>query len=460
MRIQEIVTVPSLILRKKAEKVTIFDVELQNLAKKMVEMMRQYDGVGLAAPQIGISKRIIVLEYDPQNDDKTRGDKPFPLTVLTNPTITKYSKEQIAMAEGCLSLPGIEIDVKRPKEVNVAAQDLDGKPVKIRAKGLLARVIQHEIDHLNGILFTDHAKDVKNLKHYVDLRCIFMGTPDFAVPALEALLVNNVNIVGVITETDKPVGRKQEMTAPIVKTVAEDFGLPVHQPNNKLEVEEIVKELQPDYIVVAAYGKMLTKNVLDFPDFGVINIHPSMLPKYRGATPMQNAILNGDKKTGITIMKLTEGMDEGPIVFQKQYEIFENENYEELSQRLSIEGARILIQTLPMYLSNQWRPVEQDSEKATYTKLTKKEDGEINWEKSAEEIVNMIRAYYPWPKTTAWLTDNRQLTTDKKTRLIIHTAHVENDKVVPEMVQLEGKNPTNWEDFRHGWQGELPEILK
>lgn len=451
MRVQDIVTVPNPILRKKAEKVTSFDIELQNLTQKMVNMMRQYDGVGLAAPQMGVSKRIIVVEYDPKGDDKDRADKPFPLTILANPVITKFSKEQVIMPEGCLSLPGIEIDVKRPKEVNVTAQNLEGQSFKIRAKGLLARVLQHEIDHLNGILFTDHAKDVKNLKHYLDLRCIFMGTPEFAIPALEVLLVNNINLVGVITETDKPVGRKLALTPPAIKKVAEDFGLQVYQPECKADIELLVQELQPDYIVVVAYGKILTKKVLDFPDYGVINIHPSLLPKYRGPSPIQYALLNGDKKTGISIMKLTEKMDEGPIIAQKEFPIKEDDNYEILSEKLSIESAKFLVHTLPLYLSNQLKPVEQDPNLASYSKIIKKEDGLIDWKEPSNEILNKIRAYYPWPKAYGYI--------DGK-RLIIHTSHLEDEKIVPEMIQLEGKNPVSWEDFKHGFSGTLPEILK
>lgn len=450
MRVQEIVTIPNLILRKKAEKVTTFDIGLQNLATKMVKLMREYDGVGLAAPQIGVSKRMITVEYNPENDSKNREDKPFPLMVLVNPTITKYSTDKIVMYEGCLSLPGLELEVKRPKEVNVAAQDLDGKPVKIRAKGLLARVLQHEIDHLNGILFTDHAKDARNLKHYVDLRCVFMGTPEYAVPTLEGLLVNNINLVGVITETDKPVGRKQVMTAPAVKTVAQEFGLPVYQPASKLEVEKIVEELRPDYIVVAAYGKILTNRVLEFPDYGVINVHPSMLPKYRGASPIRSALLNGETKTGVTIMKLSEAMDKGPIIRQKEFEIFEHETVEDLTKRLWIEGTRLLLETLPLYLSNQAAPMPQNDELASYSKRIKKEDGEIDWKFPAEKILNMVRAYAGWPRAYGYIDG---------VRLIIHSAHIEEEKLMPEIVQLEGKNPTNWEDFKRGWQGNLPEVL-
>lgn len=449
MRVQEVVTIPNPILRQKAQKVANFDIELLNLSTKMIELMRQYDGVGLAAPQMGISQRMIVIEYNPREKEKNT-DKPFPLTILINPAITRFSNEKVVMVEGCLSLPGLEMEVKKPKEVNVIAQDLNGKNIKIRAKGLLARVLQHEINHLDGILFTDLVKDVKNIKHYIDLRCVFMGTPEFAVPTLEALIVNNVNLVGVITETDKPVGRKQEITAPVVKKVAEEFGLPVFQSSSRGEIEEIIEKLQPDYIIVAAYGKILSQKILSVPDYGILNIHPSMLPKYRGGTPIQSAILNGDDRTGITIMKLNENMDEGDIISQKIFTIENTDTTESLSSRLAIEGAKFLIETLPLYLSNRIKPKPQEGE-PTYTKIIQKEDGEIDWKMPIEDIERMIRAYNPWPHAYTFL-DNK--------RLIIHQAHIKDGKLMPDVVQTEGKNPTNWEDFKRGFRGDLPEKLR
>jgi peptide deformylase len=187
-----IITIPDPILRQRAKKVTLFDDNLKTLAQQMSMTMRNYDGVGLAAPQVGQSIRMIVVEYEPRENEDSRGN-PFPLTVLVNPTITKFSKEQEVIAEGCLSLPDLEADVKRSAEVNVAAQDLDGKKFKIRAKGLLARALQHEIDHLDGVLFTDRVKNYKDLSLYRPLRGVFLGTPEFAVQALDALITHGFN---------------------------------------------------------------------------------------------------------------------------------------------------------------------------------------------------------------------------------------------------------------------------
>ncbi|MDO8513442.1 MAG: methionyl-tRNA formyltransferase [bacterium] len=461
MKAKEIITIPAKILREKAKRVTSFDFELQQLSSQMVSIMRQYDGVGLAAPQIGESKRMIVLEYIPREKD-TNSDKPFPLIVLINPIVTKFSSEKCTMPEGCLSLPGLEIDVTRPKEVNVSAQDISGKAIKVRAKGLLARVLQHEIDHLGGVLFTDHVKDIKNLKHYNNLRCVFMGTPAFAAPTLEALITNNLNVVGVITETDKPAGRNQAIASPVIKTIAQEFGLPVFQPETNSEIEEIVEKLDPDYIVVCAYGKILSEKVLGIPGYGAINIHPSLLPKYRGASPIQGAILAGEEKTGVTIMKMDEKMDMGGIIWQKEYALESDATTETLSSRLAIEGAKLLIKTLPLYLGNRVQPEPQDDVKATYTKIIRKEDGEINWNEPIGMIERKIRAYDPWPRAFVMLKikDKKEKSKESGQRLIIHKAHLEDGKLVPGEVQLEGKKTTNWEDFKRGYKGNLPDKLR
>lgn len=450
MAVLPILTIPNPILRQSSKKVTRFDSELKKLAQEMVETMRHYSGVGLAAPQVGSLVRMVVLEYEPTQKEIKEGtarDKPFSLIILVNPKITRFSKEKVVMDEGCLSLPDLELKVERPKEVNVSAQDLEGKKIKIRAKGLFARVIQHEIDHLDGVLFTDRARGAKNIKNYGALRLVFMGTPDFALPALEALATKGLPITGVITEPDKPVGRSQEITPSPVKRVAQEFGLPVFQPKDNEEINNILKQLAPHYIVVVAYGRILSKEIFDIAPYGILNIHFSLLPQYRGAAPVQGALLAGEKEIGVAIMKMVEKLDAGPVIWQEKYPIDEKDTAGELYKRLSIEGANLLVKTLPGYLSNQIQPKEQDDSKATYKKSIKKEDGLISASDTTEVIDRKVRAYNPWPHAYVFV-DNK--------RLIIHSGHVENTKYVPELVQLEGKNPTNWEDFKRGFKGELP----
>ncbi len=422
----------------------------------MTETMRKDYGVGLAAPQLGLLWRIVALEYNPTEDMKKLypGEKPFDLKILINPQITRFSKECVDMDEGCLSLPNLELPVNRPKEINVLAQDINGQKIKIRAKGLLARVIQHEADHLDGVLFTDRAKGRKNLRSYRHLRIVFMGTPAFALPALEALVTHQLPVVGVITEPDKPVGREKTITPPAVKIVASEYGIPVYQPESNEDLAKILKEISPDYYVVAAYGRILSEEVLKIPPYGGLNIHPSLLPKYRGATPIQAAILGGEKETGVTIMRMDEKMDHGPIVAQTTSEIKDDDTAESLKERLAIEGANLLIKALPGYLGNQKQPQEQNHQKATYIQRLKKEDGLIDWHKPVEYIERQIRAYYPWPKAYTIL--------NKKDshRLIIHKAHLDGSKLVPDLVQLEGKKAISWPDFKRGYKGELPKELE
>lgn len=423
--------------------------------------MRRFDGVGLAAPQIEKSIRLLVCEFQPkEGEELDKNLQPFPLTVLVNPVITKYSKDEVVFDEGCLSFLGLEMKISRPREVNVLAQDQTGKKIKIRAKGLFARILQHEIDHLNGILFPDYAKDVKNLRHYMALKSVFLGTPQFAVPSLEALVVNGIPVTAVITEPDKPAGRGQKLTSPPVKTVAQEFGLPVFQPQSKEELTKNMSEIDPHYLIVAAYGKILPKKILDLVPYGSINIHPSLLPKYRGASPIQTAIIDGLNQTGITLMRMDENMDTGDIIIQKPVSISPDDTTESLSENLAIEGANLLVDTLGLYLTNQIQPTPQDKTQATYTKPIQKEDGEIDWKDKPEVIERKIRAYNPWPKATAWLIDNRQPTTHNKKRLIIHKAHIVKGKLIPDIVQLEGKKPTNWPDFLRGYQDSLPRCLQ
>ena len=463
MPVLPIYTIPNPILRQRAKKVARFDDDLKKITQAMTDTMRHYFGVGLAAPQLGLSWRIIAVEYHPTPDMKKLylGEKPFDLKILINPQITKFSKEQVDMDEGCLSLPNLELPVRRPKEINVLAQDINGQKIKIRAKGLLSRVIQHESDHLDGILFTDRAKGRNNLKSYRSLRVVFMGTPAFALPTLEALKTHEMPVVGVITEPDKPVGREKIITPTAVKILAGEYGLPIYQPENNEDLVKILKEISPDYLVVAAYGRILPVDVLKIPPYGGLNIHPSLLPKYRGASPIQAAILAGDKETGVTIMRMDEKMDHGPIVAQTTMEIKDDDTAESLKERLAIEGANLLIKALPGYLGNQKQPQEQDHQKATYIKMIKKEDGLIDWRKPAEMIERQIRAYYPWPKAYTMI-KQREKRKEKKEgqRLIIHKAHLENSKLVPDLVQLEGKKAVSWADFKRGFKGELPKELK
>ncbi len=229
-------------------------------------------------------------------------------------------------------------------------------------------------------------------------RLIFMGTPDFAVPGLQALLNEpNFDIVGVFTQTDKPVGRKQLLTPPPIKTLSLANKIRLFQPLKIKDETETIKELKPDLIVVTAYGKIIPQAILDIPTYGCLNVHASLLPKYRGAACLNAPILNGDTETGVTIMKMEAGLDTGPILRQSKISLNGRETLSEIHDRLSQLGAEILIPTIQDFLNGKIKPVAQDDSQASYIKTLKKEDGRIDWAKSALEIERLIRAYTPWP---------------------------------------------------------------
>jgi len=245
------------------------------------------------------------------------------------------------------------------------------------------------------------------------MKYIFFGTPEFAATVLEKLINAGYIPEAVVCNPDEPVGRKQVFTSPPVKVLADKNKISILQPEKLRGNSEFLnqlKNLKPDLAIVAAYGKILPKEILEIPRLrqgfggqakrGFINIHGSLLPRYRGASPIQSAVLNGDKETGITIMKVDEEMDYGPIISNVKIQISKGDTYESLSQKLAISGAELLIKIIPDYISGKIKPIEQDHSKATYTKIIKKEDGKINWSKSAQEIERMTRAFYPWP--TAW----------------------------------------------------------
>lgn len=237
------------------------------------------------------------------------------------------------------------------------------------------------------------------------MNIVFMGTPDFAVPTLEKLARSNHNIAAVITQPDKPVGRKQILTPPDVKVCAEKYGLTVSQPET-LRDENSYKEIKaynPDVIVVVAYGKILPKNILDIPKYGCVNVHGSLLPKYRGAAPIQQAVLNGDKVTGVTTMYMGEGLDTGDILMTRETEIGENETSAQLFDRLALLGADLLLDTLAGLEDNSITPVKQDEAKATHTVKITKEMCPIDWTKSASEIHNQVRGLQTWPVASAKL---------------------------------------------------------
>ena len=231
------------------------------------------------------------------------------------------------------------------------------------------------------------------------MRVLFMGTPDFAVPCLESLINSNFDIVGVFTQPDKPRGRNQKLTEPDVKVCALKYGLDVYQPKTLKTQEsfELIKNLDPDVIVVVAYGKILPKAILDFPKFGCINVHASLLPKYRGAAPIQWSVINGEKETGVTIMKMDEGIDTGDILMVEKMPVGLFDTSESMFEKLSLLGAKTLVTVLKKLEKGELEPIKQDNSQAVYSPMIEKSMGKIDWKKSSEDVHNLIRGMYSWP---------------------------------------------------------------
>ena len=233
-----------------------------------------------------------------------------------------------------------------------------------------------------------------------DLKIIFIGTPEFGAIILEKLVNSEYKPVLVVTAPDKPVGRKQIITPPPTKISAQKHNIPVLQPEILANSKSEILNSKPDLIVVAAYGQILPKEILEIPKFGCLNVHPSLLPKYRGPSPIQTTILNGDGETGVTIMLMDEKVDHGKTISNFQFPISNKKiTYPELLKELAELGAKLLVETIPKWINGEIKPKPQDETKATYTKIIKKEDGRIDWNKSAEEIERQVRAFNPWPGT-------------------------------------------------------------
>ena len=251
-----------------------------------------------------------------------------------------------------------------------------------------------------------------------------MGSPEFSLPSLQRL-AEQYHLVGVVTQPDRPAGRGRVLTPPPIKIMAEALGIPTIQPEKMREPAafERVRAWQPDLIVVTAFGQILRQNVLDLPRFGCINVHASLLPRWRGAAPIQAAILHGDERTGVTIMKMDAGMDTGPILVQEVEDILPGDTADSLAERLSVRGADLLVKTLPGYLKGETLPIPQDNNLATKASLIHKEDGKLDFTQPADVLARQVRAFQPWPGTFfPWM----------EGMLKVHQAHVgENSGMEP-----------------------------
>ncbi len=297
------------------------------------------------------------------------------------------------------------------------------------------------------------------------MKIIYFGTPEIAVKTLESIQkAKDIEIVDVVTQADKKVGRKKILTAPPVKIAAEKLGIKVIQAKNKKELQETLKTFNVDFFIVFAYGMILEKETLEIPKIAAINIHASLLPKYRGASPIQESLKNGDNESGISIMKMDEKLDHGDIYFIKRIKIDKNDSSISLSEKISNSSAEILPHILRDIEAKELSAIKQDHKKASYCKKISKEDGEINFNQSAEEISNLIRAYTPWPLVwTKYKGKKIKIikteTIDKKIdpgKFIIEDRELligsKKGSLKPKILQIEGKKAMDIKTFLNGYK--------
>jgi methionyl-tRNA formyltransferase len=307
---------------------------------------------------------------------------------------------------------------------------------------------------------------------------LFMGTPEFAVPSLDMLVRNDYTILGVVTQPDKPKGRGKKLVPPPVKIFAENAGIPVYQPDQVRDETflRVFREISPDMVVLAAFGQILPIEIIELPRMGCLNVHPSLLPLYRGAAPINWTLINGEEKTGVTIMMMDEGVDTGDILLQEEMDIAPDEIFDNLHNRLSQLGAEILLKAVKGVAEGSIERKPQDSSRATYAPKLTKETGYIDWNHSAHEIVNLIRGLSSTPGAYAFLRDKKlkiyhavpgPLSTGEKepgtigqfmeSGLQVSTA---DGHVYIQDVQLEGKKRLSIDSFLRGFRLSQDDVLE
>lgn len=305
---------------------------------------------------------------------------------------------------------------------------------------------------------------------------VFCGTPTFAVPTLRRLVDETFRVRLVVTQPDRPSGRGQQFSPPAIKRAAEDLRLPITQPDkikNNSELQRSLQDLRPDAIVVVAYGRIIPKWMLDLPRLGNINLHGSLLPRYRGAAPIQWAIANGETVTGVTTMLLNEGLDTGDILLQREEPIAPEDNAETLSPRLAAIGAELMVETLRGLRSNSVRPTPQDHSNATLAPILTREDGRIDFSLFARKIVDRWRGFQPWPGAFTIFRGRtltiRKMRISEKAGLEQGALNVHGHRLLAGCgggtaielleVQLEGRKPISAQDFINGMRPQQGERL-
>ncbi len=422
-------------------------LELARLIADMTEALdRELEGVALAAPQVDVPYRLFVVRKDrtlpPPHVAEGEPLPPAPppeVEIYINPEIVKTSRKRARADEGCLSVRGVYGTTNRHERVTIRARHIDGSVFERGGGGLMAQIFEHEIDHLNGILFIDHAEHLINIKHKFAHPFAFFGTPKVASDTLAVLIERGFIPSLVVTSPDTPKGRGLTLMQSETKALALAHDLPVITPDT-LDAKTIdaIRTFECEYAVCVAYGKIFPETLINtFPN-GVLNVHYSLLPKHRGATPLEAALLAGEKETGVTIQKMAKELDAGDILAQETIAIADDETARELRPRLITLGATLLADTLPAFLSGNIVPVPQNASQASHSGKLKKEDGLLSFEAPAEVNWNKYRAYADTIGTYFF---------EQGKRIKIVTASFKNGKFIIERVIPEGKREMAYTDF-------------
>ena len=342
------------VLRGRALEVERFDERLAEEVRRMGQVMHDALGIGLAATQVGVMHRVLVYRVDPD----------APVAAVVNPVLEWASEEREPLEEGCLSLPGVLVEVERPVHVRVRAQDEHGDEQLIEASGLEARVLQHEMDHLDGVLILDRtSRDQRkqamralrevgtgspplSRRRLGSVRTVYLGTSSFAATVLEALAASEHRPALVVTRPDAPRGRGRRLLPPPVAEKARELGLELIQPE-RLHDEDVLARIaaaEPEALAVCAYGALIREPLLSA--YEILNVHPSLLPRWRGAAPIERAIMAGDEVTGVSIIRLVEALDAGPVCLQAELPIGPDDDYGTLSARLEQLSGELLVRAL------------------------------------------------------------------------------------------------------------------
>lgn len=444
---KEIVQEGAPVLRKVAEIVPeeLFgSPELARMIKDMEEALdKELDGVALAAPQIDLPYQIFIVRKDRTLPPPPKGMQSTPpspqIDVYINPKIIRTSRKRAKRDEGCLSVRGIYGTTNRHERVTIRARKPDGSHIERGAGGLMAQIFEHEIDHLHGILFIDHATELVKAVRGSERRFAYFGTPSVSSDTLVSLIEHGFIPSVVITSPDAPRGRGLVLTPSETKSVALEHDIPVLAPE-KLDDDAIaaIRSYDCEYAVVVAYGKIFPESLINSFPHGVLNVHYSLLPKYRGATPMEAALLAGDTMTGVTVQKMVKELDAGDIIAQKEIAIEPAETARELRPKLIELGAELLVATLPEYLSGGIIPAPQDHTRATRSHKIKKGDGQLDLTAPALTNWNKYRAYAD-TIGTYFFTNGK--------RIKITSATFKDSTFIIEKVIPEGKKEMRYSDF-------------